>query len=59
VRFGLGQATKVDSVEIHWPSGAIQTLKDLATDKFYSVLEGKGVVPFEEIRPRAKAAENP
>ena len=59
VHFGLGPATKVDSVEIDWPSGAIEALKDLATDKFYSVLEGKGLVPFEEIRPRAKAAANP
>ena len=30
VHFGLGSATKIDSVEIHWPSGATETLKDLA-----------------------------
>ena len=53
VHFGLAAAAKVDSVEIHWPSGAIETIKDLSSDKFYSVLEGKGVVPFEEIRPKA------
>ena len=56
VHFGLGTATKLDSVEIHWPSGASQVIKDLATDKFYSVLEGKGIVPFEEIRPAAVKA---
>ena len=53
VHFGLATTAKVDSVEIHWPSGATETIKDLASDKFYSVLEGKGVVPFEEIRPKA------
>ena len=44
-----GSATNIDSVEIHWPSGATETQKNLAPDKSYSVLEGKGVVPFEEI----------
>jgi hypothetical protein len=59
VHFGLGPASKIDSVEIHWPSGATESLKDLAADKFYSVLEGKGVVPFEQIRPAGKRAATP
>lgn len=46
VHFGLGSAGKADRVEIHWPSGATDVLKDLDVDKFYSVLEGKGIVPF-------------
>jgi enediyne biosynthesis protein E4 len=53
VHFGLGSATKIDSLEIHWPSGTVEQIKDLAADKFYSVLEGKGIVPFDEIRPGA------
>jgi enediyne biosynthesis protein E4 len=51
VHFGLDKATKIDSVEIHWPSGAVEVLKDLQADKFYSVLEGQGVVSAEKIRP--------
>jgi hypothetical protein len=51
VHFGLGDTIKVDSVEIRWPSGAVDVLKNLAADQFYSVLEGKGVVPSSEIRP--------
>jgi hypothetical protein len=54
VHFGLGKATKIDSLEIIWPSGKVDTLKDLDADKFYSVLEGEGVVAVEKIRPRAK-----
>jgi hypothetical protein len=54
VHFGLGAATKIDSVEIRWPSGTIDTLQGLAGDQFYSVLEGKGVVKPAEIRPTAK-----
>jgi enediyne biosynthesis protein E4 len=53
VHFGLGAGEKIDLVEIHWPSGGTETLKDLAADRFYSVLEGKGVVPAEQIRPNS------
>ena len=53
--FGLGPATKIDSVEIDWPSGTVDTMKNLEADKFYSVLEGKGIVPRE--RNRAWKAE--
>jgi enediyne biosynthesis protein E4 len=53
IHFGLGSATKIDKVEIRWPSGAVDTMTDLAVDKFYSVLEGKGIVPAEQIRPVA------
>jgi hypothetical protein len=49
--FGLGSATKIDSVEIDWPSGAVDTMKNLEADKFYSVLEGKGIVPRDQIAP--------
>jgi enediyne biosynthesis protein E4 len=54
VHFGLGAATKIDSVEIHWPSGKVETLTNLAADQFYSVLEGQGVVPADRIRPASK-----
>ena len=51
VHFGLGAASKIDSVEIRWPTGPTQTLKDLAADHFYHVLEGNGIVPAERVRP--------
>ena len=54
VHFGLGKASKVDLIEIRWNSGKVETLKDVAADKFYAVLEGKGIVPFEKIRPTLK-----
>jgi hypothetical protein len=51
LHFGLGGAKKIDSVEIRWPSGKVETLSNLDVDKFYSVLEGEGIVPAEKIRP--------
>jgi len=58
VHFGLGSAAKIDSVEIRWPSGTTETLRNLGVDSFYSVLEGKGIVPPEEIRPSLKASKS-
>ena len=58
VHFGLDKATKIDSLEIIWPSGKVETLKDLEADKFYSVLEGQGIVAPEKIRPPAPAKKN-
>jgi enediyne biosynthesis protein E4 len=51
VHFGLGSATKIERLEVRWPSGAIDVVRDLAADKFYGVLEGKGLVPLEQVRP--------
>jgi hypothetical protein len=54
LHFGLGKATKADLIEIRWNSGKVETLKDVAADKFYAVLEGSGIVPPEKIRPKLK-----
>ena len=54
VHFGIAKATRVESVQVRWPSGAVDTLKDLSGDHLYSVLEGSGVVEPERIRPRPK-----
>ena len=40
LHFGLDQASKVESVEIQWPSGTKDTLKDLAVNNLYVVQEG-------------------
>jgi hypothetical protein len=38
VHFGTGAAKTVD-VEIRWPSGAVQTLKDVSADQALTVTE--------------------
>jgi hypothetical protein len=44
VHFGLGTATSLEKVEIHWPSGTVEKLKLPAIDRIVAVEEGKGVV---------------
>jgi hypothetical protein len=39
--FGLGRATRADTLEIQWPSGLRQTFRDIAADAFYVVEEGR------------------
>ena len=57
IHVGIGKYTKIDLIEIRWPSGKVEAVKDIAADKFYSLLEGEGVVPRERIRPAARATK--
>ncbi|MGI9071686.1 MAG: CRTAC1 family protein [Bryobacteraceae bacterium] len=50
VHFGLGESLSVDSIEIHWPSGKVEKLTLPGIDHFYTIEEGKGVVP-SRIKP--------
>jgi len=43
VHFGLGSATKLDSVEIRWPSGLTERFDSAAIDQINTVKEGTGV----------------
>lgn len=42
IHFGLGPHTTVDSLEIRWPSGAVQELKKIPADQFIKIKEGEG-----------------
>ena len=41
--FGLGEAARVDRLEIRWPSGLVETATGLAADRFYVAREGAGI----------------
>jgi hypothetical protein len=49
-------AEKADKVEIRWPSGKTEVLENLASDHFYYVKEGEGLVSKEDARPGAQKA---
>jgi enediyne biosynthesis protein E4 len=55
IHFGLGKADKVDLLEVHWPSGQIDTLKNIKPNQLIFVKEGEGIVrstKFEAAKPR-------
>ncbi len=41
LHFGLGAATKVDKLIVHWPSGGEQILEKLGVDQVLTVEEPK------------------
>jgi enediyne biosynthesis protein E4 len=43
LHFGLGADSTIARVEIHWPSGAKEDLRDLTADSLYTIEEGSGV----------------
>jgi hypothetical protein len=55
VHVGLGAHDHADKIEITWPSGAHDTLTNVAADNFYGVKEGEGIVPLEKVRPTSPA----
>jgi hypothetical protein len=44
VHFGLNQASTIDSLVVHWPSGSEQRFGALAVNRFYTLTERSGVV---------------
>jgi hypothetical protein len=44
LHFGLGATTKVDKVEIYWPSGAKEEFAIRTVDRIFVVQEGQGIV---------------
>jgi hypothetical protein len=53
VHFGIGKAEKVELLEIRWPSGAVDTLKDVKPNQMIVVKEGEGIVrsvKFEKVK---------
>jgi hypothetical protein len=57
IHFGLGDRELVDKAEVLWPDGKVETLTNLAADRFYVVREGAGVVSSKP--PEAEKAQRP
>ncbi len=44
IHFGLGKAEQVDLLEIRWPSGQVDTIKDVKANQLIFVKEGAGMI---------------
>jgi len=55
IHFGLGKAEKVDLLEIRWPSGQVDTLKEVKPNQLVVVEEGKGIVRTEQFGAAKKS----
>jgi hypothetical protein len=53
MHFGLDHATQADTVEIAWPSGAKDTLRNLTANRLYVIEEGGKILKTTEMGARA------
>ncbi len=44
LHFGLGAQRIVNRIEIRWPSGAVEQLKDVAANRIVAIKEGAGII---------------
>ena len=44
LHFGLEKRTRVDRIQVRWPSGAVDTLTNVSVNKIVTIKEGKGLV---------------
>jgi hypothetical protein len=51
IHFGLGKAEKVDLLEVRWPSGQVDALKDIKPNQVLYVKEGSGIVRATPLGP--------
>jgi hypothetical protein len=53
----LGKAQKVDLLEIRWPSGQVDTLKDIKINQLIFVKEGEGIIRSMQFPKNPKAGK--
>jgi hypothetical protein len=56
LHFGLGTATKMESVEIRWANGATESLQNVPADAIYTIVEGSGIRGSKPLPPPGAAA---
>jgi len=44
MHFGIGKAERIELLEIRWPSGLVETLKDIKANQVIFVKEGEGIM---------------
>jgi hypothetical protein len=49
VHFGLGNADRIESLEIRWPNGSVEKV-DVPLNRFSYVRQGRGVQPGPQAR---------
>ncbi len=58
IHFGLGKADKVDLLEIRWPSGQVDTLKNITANQQIFVKEGQGIIRTMQFPTNPKSVKH-
>jgi hypothetical protein len=51
LHFGLGTEARISEVEIRWPSGRGEVLRELPADFIYTIVEGQGIQDKSALPP--------
>ena len=57
MHFGLGQKTRIDTVEISWPTGKKEVYKDLSSDLNYTIVEDGGITQRAPLTGQGSASD--
>jgi hypothetical protein len=58
VHFGLEKRTKINLIEVHWPSGTIDKIADAGVNKIITIKEGQGIVEQKDFKSGAQSLRN-
>jgi hypothetical protein len=50
LHFGLEQRTKVDLIQVRWPSGTIDKVANVGVNRVVTIKEGQGKIAEKEFR---------
>jgi hypothetical protein len=53
LHFGLAGDSMMDKVEIRWPNGGVEILRNIPADAIYTIIEGQGVKNTVKLPPPA------
>lgn len=59
IHFGLGEAKIMETVNIRWPNGNTETLRNIPADAIYTITEGQGITNTQQLTPPATANATP
>jgi enediyne biosynthesis protein E4 len=54
LHFGLGSDVTMNQIQIQWPSGLKEELKNIPADAIYTIVEGKGITAAVKFPPAEK-----
>lgn len=54
LHFGIEKRTKIDLIEVRWPSGVVDKITDPGVNKLLTVKEGRGLVERKDFKPSSR-----
>ena len=50
LHFGFEKRTKIDLIEVRWPSGVVDKITDVSVNKILTIKEGQGLVAKKDFK---------